>query len=56
MATWIGHGFVPLAEVSTVPYLVSSSYSPGKEFEINPLDPEVGINWGSTSSVLKISN
>ena len=59
-AVWIGeglgHGFIALAEASTVAYLVSSPFSPAEEFEINPLDPAVGINWGLPLSELKISN
>jgi dTDP-4-dehydrorhamnose 3,5-epimerase len=52
----LGHGFVSLADVSTVVYLVSSPFSPTEEFEINPLDPEVGINWGLPLPELKISD
>ena len=52
----LGHGFISLADVSTVAYLVSSPFSPTEEFEINPLDPAIGINWGLSSSELKISD
>jgi dTDP-4-dehydrorhamnose 3,5-epimerase len=52
----LGHGFVSLADVSTVAYLVSSPFSPSEEFEINPLDPAMAINWGLSSSELKISD
>ena len=52
----LGHGFISLADVSTVAYLVSSPFSPSEEFEINPLDPAVGINWGLPLSELKISD
>jgi len=41
----LGHAFVSLAEGSTVAYLVSSPFSPTEEFEINPLDPAIGIDW-----------
>ena len=51
----LGHGFVSLANVSTVAYLVSSPFSPSEEFEINPLDPAMAINWGLPLSELKIS-
>jgi dTDP-4-dehydrorhamnose 3,5-epimerase len=51
----LGHGFVSLADVSTVAYLVSSPFSPAEEFEINPLDQAIGINWGLPLSELKIS-
>jgi dTDP-4-dehydrorhamnose 3,5-epimerase len=52
----LGHGFVSLAEVSTVAYLVSSPFSPTEEFEINPLDTAIGINWGLPLYELKISD
>ena len=32
-----------LGDASTVAYLVTSPFSPTDEFEINPLDPEIGI-------------
>lgn len=51
----LGHGFVSLAEVSTVAYLVSSPFSPSEEFEINPLDPAIAISWELPLSELKIS-
>jgi dTDP-4-dehydrorhamnose 3,5-epimerase len=52
----LGHGFVSLADISTVAYLVSSPFSPIEEFEINPLDPAIGIKWGLSLSELKISD
>ena len=51
----LGHGFISLADVSTVAYLVSSQFSPSEEFEINPLDPAIAIKWGLPLSELKIS-
>lgn len=51
----LGHGFVSLVDVSTVAYLASSPFSPSEEFEINPLDSELGINWGLPLSELTIS-
>ena len=39
----LGHAFVALTENATVSYLVSSTFSPGHEHGINPLDPEVGL-------------
>lgn len=51
----LGHGFVSIADGSTVAYLLSSPYSPGDEYEINPLDPELGIDWVLSGSELKLS-
>jgi dTDP-4-dehydrorhamnose 3,5-epimerase len=42
----LGHGFVSMVDGSNVAYLVSSPFSPTEEFEINPLDPAMGIEWG----------
>jgi dTDP-4-dehydrorhamnose 3,5-epimerase len=43
--TGLGHGFVSIEDDSTVSYLLNSPYSPSEEFNINPLDPELAINW-----------
>jgi dTDP-4-dehydrorhamnose 3,5-epimerase len=51
----LGHGFVSLADASTVAYLVTSPFSPTEEFEINPLDPELGIEWGLPVGDLRLS-
>ncbi len=45
LAEGLGHAFVSLADNSSVTYLVSSGYSPGREFGINPMDPELGLPW-----------
>lgn len=52
----LGHGFLALEEKTAVAYLVSTPFSPAHEFEINPLDEKIGINWGMVSSELKISD
>jgi dTDP-4-dehydrorhamnose 3,5-epimerase len=41
----LGHAFVSLADNSSVTYLVSSGYSPGREFGIDPMDPALGLPW-----------
>ena len=51
-----GHGFVALEDNTIVAYLASTPFSPKDEFEINPLDEEIGINWGMNLSELKISH
>ena len=52
----LGHGFSSLTPSSTIAYLLSSPYSPSEEFEINPLDPELGIDWGVVSSEVSLSD
>ena len=44
----LGHAFMSLAPGSTVLYLCSTGYAPGRERGINPLDPAIGINWPTT--------
>ena len=51
----LGHGFISLNDDSAVAYLVSSPFSPTEEFEINPLDPIIGINWGLPTDQLLLS-
>lgn len=51
----LGHGFVALEDNTAVAYLVSTPFSPTDEFEINPLDEKIGINWGMDLRLLKIS-
>jgi dTDP-4-dehydrorhamnose 3,5-epimerase len=52
----LGHGFLSLQDNTSVAYLVSTPFSPTYEFEINPLDEKIGINWGMQVSKLKISD
>ena len=52
----LGHGFLALKDDTVVAYLVSTPYSPKEEFEINPLDERIGINWGMDVNKLKISD
>ena len=51
----LGHGFIALEDNTAVAYLVSTPFSPSHEFEIDPLDEEIGINWGLNLGDLKIS-
>lgn len=45
----LGHAFASLEDDSTVVYLCSSGYAPGREHGVNPLDPEIGIEWPATT-------
>ncbi|MBD7948904.1 dTDP-4-dehydrorhamnose 3,5-epimerase family protein [Oerskovia sp. NPDC056781] len=45
----LGHAFLSLEDDSTVVYLCSTGYSPGREHGIHPLDPEVGIEWPTSA-------
>ncbi|MCF8781350.1 dTDP-4-dehydrorhamnose 3,5-epimerase [Rhodococcus ruber] len=44
----LGHAFCSLADGSTVVYLCSTTYNPDREHEIDPLDPQIGIDWPTT--------
>ncbi len=44
----LGHAFLSLEDGSTVTYLCSTGYSPGREHGVDPLDPEIGIDWPTT--------
>ena len=52
----LGHAFIALEENTVVTYLLSTPFSPSHEFEINPLDEKIAINWGMQDSILKISD
>jgi dTDP-4-dehydrorhamnose 3,5-epimerase len=52
----LGHAFISLEDQTTVAYLVSTPFSPTEEYAINPLDKEIGINWGFNPSELIISD
>lgn len=41
----LGHSFQSLEDRSVVNYLLTSMYSPLEEFGLNPLDPNLGLNW-----------
>ena len=45
LAEGLGHAFVSLVEGSSVTYLLSSGYSPTREFGIHPLDPALDLPW-----------
>jgi dTDP-4-dehydrorhamnose 3,5-epimerase len=45
----LGHAFMSLADGSTVVYLCSTGYAPGREHGIDPFDPAIGITWPTTA-------
>ncbi|MCW2887643.1 MAG: dTDP-4-dehydrorhamnose 3,5-epimerase [Streptosporangiaceae bacterium] len=45
IAEGLGHAFLALSERTTIVYLCSEGYSPGREHAIHPLDPDLGIDW-----------
>jgi len=55
LAEGLGHAFVALTEGAGVSYLVSDTYSPGREHGINPLDPELGLRFPAEAGELLLS-
>lgn len=45
----LGHAFMSLEDDSTVLYLCSTEYAPGREHGIHPLDPDVAVAWPTTA-------
>ncbi|MEV6791352.1 dTDP-4-dehydrorhamnose 3,5-epimerase [Streptomyces sp. NPDC051320] len=45
LAEGLGHAFLALSDDATVVYLCSAGYAPDREHGINPLDPELAIEW-----------
>lgn len=41
----LGHAFMSLEDGSTVLYLCSTEYAPGREHGVHPLDPDISIAW-----------
>jgi dTDP-4-dehydrorhamnose 3,5-epimerase len=41
----LGHAFISLEDNSIVSYSLTSPYSPSDEYEINPFDPDLQIQW-----------
>jgi len=52
LAEGLGHAFCALTEGATVAYLCSSTYRPGHEHGINPLDPALRVAWPAAAPVL----
>ena len=48
----LGHAFQAQSDKSIVVYNLSSVYAPNFEYEINPLDAELGINWPISDPII----
>jgi len=51
----LGHAFISLAQGSVATYLLSSAYEPALEFEINPFDQTLKLDFGVPFDELVIS-
>jgi dTDP-4-dehydrorhamnose 3,5-epimerase len=45
----LGHAYMCLEDGSAFLYLCSAPYAPGREHGVNPLDPELDIEWPTTA-------
>jgi len=52
LAEGLGHAFCALTEDTTITYLCSEPYAPGREHGVHPLDPALGITWPVDAPVL----
>lgn len=52
----LGHAFMALEDHSCVSYLLTSKYSNHEEFQINPLDKSLAIEWGNDKDSLIFSD
>ncbi|MDQ1587903.1 MAG: dTDP-4-dehydrorhamnose 3,5-epimerase [Microbacteriaceae bacterium] len=55
VAEGLGHAVVSLTDDTVLSYLVSDVYSPGREHDIDPLDPELGLEFGLPAAELLLS-
>jgi dTDP-4-dehydrorhamnose 3,5-epimerase len=51
----LGHAFVSLAQGSVATYLLSSAYEPTFEFEVNPFDQTLKLDFGIPLNKLTVS-
>lgn len=45
LAEGLGHAFLALSDEAVVFYMCSTPYAPGREHGVDPLDPDLGIDW-----------
>ncbi|MFE9251667.1 dTDP-4-dehydrorhamnose 3,5-epimerase family protein [Streptomyces sp. NPDC007088] len=48
----VGHGFLALSDDACICYVVTSTYVPGTQIDINPLDPDLALPWDCAETPL----
>ncbi|BFU42703.1 dTDP-4-dehydrorhamnose 3,5-epimerase family protein [Krasilnikovia sp. MM14-A1004] len=48
----VGHGFVALTDDTCICYVVSTTYVPGSQINIDPMDPDLAVPWGCADPVM----
>lgn len=56
LSAGLAHGFVALEDDSTVMYLCSAEYNPGREHTIAATDPAIGIDWPTVDTGRRLSD
>jgi dTDP-4-dehydrorhamnose 3,5-epimerase len=56
IAEGLGHAFLALGDDATVSYLVSDTYNPDREHGVDPLDPEIALQFPLPLAELVISS
>jgi dTDP-4-dehydrorhamnose 3,5-epimerase len=56
LAEGLGHAFLALTDDASVTYLVSSTYDPGVERTVHPLDPDLALPWPIDAGPLLLSD
>ncbi|MDT7802130.1 MAG: 5-epimerase, partial [Actinomycetota bacterium] len=52
----LGHAFCALTDDADVTYLLSTTYDPGAEHGVNPLDPDLALPWPDDVGELLLSD
>jgi dTDP-4-dehydrorhamnose 3,5-epimerase len=52
LAEGLGHGFCALTDDAILTYLCSTTYNPGAEHAVHPLDPDLAIDWPAAAPAL----
>jgi dTDP-4-dehydrorhamnose 3,5-epimerase len=52
----LGHAFMALEDKTCISYLLNSKYSIHEEFQINPFDISLGIEWGANKDSVILSD
>ncbi|MFJ5922103.1 dTDP-4-dehydrorhamnose 3,5-epimerase [Kitasatospora sp. NPDC092948] len=47
----LGHGFCALSDDATLSYICSETFNPSAEHAINPLDPDLAIEWPAEAPI-----
>lgn len=55
VAEGLGHAFLALTDDACIGYLCSTRHVPGTQVDINPLDPDLGLDWSAAGTPPRLS-